>query len=140
MQRTIKIGQLEILTPISYYWVVKGKIPLKLANELYQLDEEKKIRVDGNCTAPKPELPWVRYYCPKTKKKLISFTEFQETKNQANKLSKIFKEKVLLYLSEFLPVKDVTTGEGFVELYHIDSNEALEIFLKKCGEYGLLTN
>jgi hypothetical protein len=140
MQRTIKIGQLEILTPISYYWVVKGKIPLKLANELYQLDEEKKIRVDGNCTAPKPELPWVRYYCPKTKKKLISFTEFQETKNQANKLSKIFKEKVLLYLLEFLPVKDVTIGEGFVELYHIDSNEALEIFLKKCGEYGLLTN
>lgn len=139
MQRTIKIGQLEITTPFSYYWIIRGKIPLALAKELYELDVKKEIRVAGDCTAPKPELPWITYYCPKTKKQLISIKKLEEGINLANKSSDTFKNSVLKYLSTFLPVEDITIGEGFVENYHIDSEEAMNIFLKKCGDYGLLT-
>lgn len=139
MQRTIKIGQLEITTPFSYYWIVRGKIPLALAKELYKLDIKKEIRVAGNCTAPKPEDPWVNYYCPKTKRQLICAKNLEEEKLQANKLSNTLRNSVLEFLSKFLPVEDVTAGEGFVETYHIDSEEAMNSFLKKCGEYGLLT-
>lgn len=139
MQRTIKIGQLEITTPFSYYWIVKGKIPLALAKELYELDVKKEIRVAGNCAAPKPEAPWVNYYCPKTKKQLIDIKELEKEISSANKLSDTFKNSVLKFLSTFLPVEDITIGNGFIENYHIDSEEAMNAFLKKCGEYGLLT-
>lgn len=38
------------------YWVVSGKVPLKLAEKMYADEEGKKnVRVDGNCTCPPPK-------------------------------------------------------------------------------------
>lgn len=105
------------------YWIVKGKVPLKIAEELYDNPIGKvDIRVAGHCGCPPPK-EW-------------AFPE----------------ENVFLdYLKENKIVDGITNGElaklcnngiikgdRFVTTYHIDSQEGLNLFAETIKKLSVI--
>ena len=106
-----------------YYWMTSGQIPLTIALQLYADPVGKTdIRVDGHCGCPPPEAPWVKYYSA-SGKKLISHAEY-------GKFQEYMKEGILDAdaLLKYEAADDPTTGTGYVENYHIDSEIGLRLF------------
>ena len=112
------------------YWVVRGKVPVSVAKILYADPVGKEdIRVSGHCGCPPPEPPWAEYYDKSTGTKLITKKEFSE-------MEKI--DRLKKFLPDYFPVDDLTVGDGFVELYHIDSEVGLRVFVDTLHRLGIL--
>lgn len=122
------IGQLGRFkfTRAWYYWIVSGKMPLSVAEELYADPIGKKdVRVAGHCGCPAPEHPWI---------------EWEDNEGRRifpmSKRPKNFKKKDESYPMFFKnPSK---AGKGFIPCYHIDSEEGLKLFAEAIRKYQLL--
>ena len=110
-----------------YYWVVKGKLSLSVAQRLHQDPVGKEdIRVNGDCGCPAPEGGYICWYSTEGNQ-LLPLTDKQE-------IEEIKADGCLSgYLNEeyknCLFVEDPSAvGNGFVKSYHIDSEVGLRIF------------
>ncbi len=108
-----------VFNRVWHYWIVKGLVPLSVAEELYNDHgdvgrEEVRVGGDPSCRPPKT---WVRYYGPTGKRLVLrSGDEIIDGLVQAN-------PKAIL-------VKDPTEGIAMVDTYHIDSPEGLKLFVQ----------
>lgn len=133
-------GKNWIISPTSsYYFIVKGDTPLEVAKQLYNHPVGKTdIRVNGNCTRPAPEGFEVKYYDKQTGKQVVS-------KNQEEPLDKIIKEfretnncNLQFWLdskAKYIFSDDKEDCHKFIELYHIDSELGLYVFLEFLTRY-----
>ena len=117
------IGELEGFTfeRAWYYWIVKGNVPLELANEMYENPIGKKdVRVTGHCGCPAPE------ECARKMdlngKELCNKSELDDIKSEKIK-------KALIDDPKLKWVDDKSkNGQLFVTSYHIDSWQGLKLF------------
>lgn len=112
------------------YWVVQGSIPLAVAQRLYADPVGRTdVRVAGHAAAPPPEYPWVDFYRdgkrlhPKESEREV--LEIEARNDAPPRLREIAAElrRTTAY------VDDPSLGDGFVHLYHIDSQEGLNVFV-----------
>lgn len=101
--------------PYNYYWIVKGKMPLRYADILYEYRDSLGIRVEGGANSNKP-LDWCtsdeyEEFCEELGKqfKLMSIDEFSE------KLAKKKKE-----------LKEANLENFYIRTYHIDDIKGLK--------------
>lgn len=87
-----------------YYWVVRGKVPLRIAREMYTVEERRDVRVDGHCMSPSPE---------------------DHAEPSLKELRRICEDESKDPDHMFEMLKDTRT----VNLYHIDSQEGLNFFV-----------
>lgn len=114
--------------PYNYYWVVKGKMPLKYANELYEFRNELEIRVAGGANSNKP-LEW------------CTSDEYEEYSNEQN------EQFELIGLTEFcnrLESKKVELMKNnidsfYIAMYHIDKLEGLKKVVDTIKKYNIRT-
>lgn len=114
--------------PYSYYWVVKGKMPIKYANELYDYRNTLGIRVDGGSNENKP----------------INFCTSDEFEEFSQELSKKVK---LMGLDEFIEtlknkkneLKEECIDSFYVKMYHIDDLKGLKKVVDVIKENNIKT-
>lgn len=101
--------------PYNYYWVVKGKMPLKYADILYEYRDSLGIRIEGGANNNKP-LDWCtsdeyEEFCEEISKqfKLMTIDEFSK------KLTEKKKELQEANLKSF-----------YISMYHIDDIKGLK--------------
>jgi len=126
-----RLGQFRF-TRVWYYWVVLGKVPLKVATELYKNEIGKSdIRVVGNFGCPPPK-EWASWFDDQGVQ-LVNIREM-------NKI-----EKLCIKYNNPLPVglrgvlkKDLSKlGKPFITSYHIDTQIGLNIFVRTLKKYNL---
>lgn len=115
------------------YWIVRGKVPLEMAKELYKNEIGKKdVRVAGYCGCPPPE-KWVTWF-DDDGRELIGIKSMRE-------IEKFRKRNNLSQLEENLhavPKRDFPKfGKPYVTSYHIDSQEGLNLFIKTLKQFKL---
>jgi hypothetical protein len=120
------------------YWVVKGKVPIAVAEELYKTPVGKTdIRAGGDCWCvdPKTQANW---YCNVTGKQVLKTLELKEAELYATMKGELGKiGRKILMDHEFSDDPSTGDTQGFVELYHIDSELGLYMFVQKMKESGL---
>ena len=117
-----------------YYWCVSGPVPLEVAKELYADPAgEKDVRVVGHCGCPPPEAPWLTWR-DEDGKELVP-------QNQYSEYCALFKDKADEFIKEQNirfsddPTRD---GKAFVENYHIDTQEGLNLFAATLKKFKLV--
>lgn len=106
-----------------YYWVVKGPMPLEMAQKLYDDPIGKvEVRVAGHCGCPPPEKPWITWRDDEGNE-LIHIKEKAEIDRFVAK-GHISPEQMKDRRFSETPEQ----GHGFVESYHIDSQAGLRLF------------
>ena len=107
-----------------YYWVVKCRVPLDMAQKMYANPIGKKdIRVSGHCGCPEPEDPWIEYY-DDNGYILADEAELEKYSEDSNLVKSCRANLSLRWVS------DKKEGTPYVTSYHIDSQEGLCIFAK----------
>jgi hypothetical protein len=126
---TGKLGQFQFHRE-WYYWVVRGNVPLPVAQELYNNPVGKTdIRVTGHCGCPPPD-EWVTYIDDKGR--ILCPTS--EKPHGNGPLS-----KSILARTDIRFVEDPSAeGKGFIQLYHIDSELGLRIFADTLKKHNLI--
>jgi len=116
-----KLGKFEFQRA-WYYYMVKGLVPLAVAEELYA-DKigRTDIRVTGHCGCPPPK-DWTTRYNPSTDIRMI-------TKKSAEEYPNIVKDLGWEVNDE--------GGEQYVDNYHIDSELGLCLFVKTIKKHKL---
>lgn len=84
-----------------YYWVVEGNVPIELARKMYAVEERRDVRVSGHCGCPPPD-------------------EWAEPSEK--ELRRRCKAESMDY--------DFWKDMRMVTLYHIDSQEGLNFFVR----------
>lgn len=116
-----------------YYWMVAGKVPLKVAQELYKSELGKKdVRVVGHCGCPPPE-GWATWL-DDDGLLLISLEEDEKIKNTFNELSWPLPGGYRAVLKEDFP----KVGRQYITSYHIDSQEGLNLFIDTLKHHQLV--
>lgn len=108
-----------------YYWIVRGDMPLDVAEELYADEIGKNdVRVAGHAGCPPPEDPWIEW---KDNKERRIFPMSKKTDDYSGKGAgyQVFYKD---------PSK---VGKGFVPLYHIDTAEGLKLFADAIKKHKL---
>jgi len=115
-----------------YYWVVKGLVPLHVAQELYADPVGKKdVRVDGHCGCPPPEKPWIHFR--------DASGVLLVPQDQYDEFVRVFKDEVpeIMKRQNFRFSDDPgKEGKPYVECYHIDSQEGLNLFIATLKKHG----
>lgn len=119
-----------------YYYIVEGRVTLKIANKLYDNPVGKNdIRVNGNCTCPSPE-DQATYY-DYMGKELVSKEDIEELNkfllNTTIESTRQFCKKTLPKLKCIDEVPP-DSRYGYIDLYHIDSELGLYIFVQTLKE------
>jgi hypothetical protein len=132
-----KLGQFEFERAWRY-WIARGKVPLKVAKELYEDPVGRTdIRVYGHAGRPSPER-WVRYFDRKGRE-LFSITDKEEICALAEKSEMAAElKKRVLNDPNMRFIKDPTKGKAFIPFYHIDSEVGLRIFADTLKKYRLV--
>lgn len=115
-----------------YYWVVRGLVPLKVAEELY-VDPVGRtdIRVVGHCGCPPPEAPWTSRINPATGRTVVTAEKWNDPIYERHTAIKAIRDRD--YEIEESPPQ----GAIFVTSYHIDSELGLFIFAQALRRHGL---
>ncbi|BCG50258.1 hypothetical protein [Ralstonia phage RP13] len=109
-----------------YYWMVSGRVPLTVAQELYKTPVGKNsIRVAGHCGCPAPVAPWITWRTSEDNQVIpvyqeAQFKDFVERKH-------IPQEVMDKYVFSDTPEKIATP---YIESYHIDTELGLYIFVE----------
>ena len=102
--------------PYHYYWVVRGKMPLKYADELYQYRDVFGVRVNGGTNDNKPidHCTSDEYdeYLQKMVKLISTFDNIEEMCAETQK-----KKQEMM---------DEDIDKFYVDMYHIDTNQGLK--------------
>lgn len=113
----------------SYYWVIKGKMPLKYAIELYNY-KDLEIRVDGGSKDNNP-IDWCT--SDRFKKEYEKITEKYHlgilTINELSKEISTIKKKFI----------DKDLDSCYIEMYHIDTTEGLRKVVEVIKENNIKT-
>lgn len=134
------------LTRAWYYWVAKGRVPLDVAHVLYEHPIGRKdVRVAGHCGCPPPEAPWISYVAADGRNVLLLNEDDQALFAQ---LDRHELDGTLAKVLAGMRVEHhlVTTEEeraklatfGFIDSYHIDSQEGLNLFVTTLREFGVV--
>lgn len=119
------IGPIEIFRGQAYYWIASGPVPLAVADELYEHPLGRSaVRVDGDCTCPAPRENRIAWYTPDGRR----VYRFESALNQVPMsplMAQIYEEYRSLLVFHDQPEQIATP---YVELYHIDGDEALALF------------
>ncbi len=112
-----------------YYWKIEGSVPLEVAKIIYANPiGEKDVRVAGHCGCPPPE-EWAF-----PKKEVLLDLGVYKAPSEKYPLGQSPTNSEL--------AKMCNSGEinepRFVEIYHIDSQEGLNLFVKTMREHGLV--
>ncbi len=107
----------------TFYAVVKGKIPLEVANSIYKKypSNQYKIRVAGACIDEKPN-DWARDEI------------FDQEIEEINK-KYCAEEWVAKYEEADKRLEERPDENKYIEYYHIDTEKGLQIFLNEMREY-----
>jgi hypothetical protein len=120
-----------------YYWVVRGRVPLAVAEKLYADPVGKKtVRVAGHCGCPPPE-KWTNRYMPDGREVVptsqkAEIDHFVERLREKGRVAEAAEVLAGIYFSD-----DPKAGEPFVESYHIDSQEGLNLFVRVLRAEGV---
>ncbi len=106
-----------------YYWEAEGKVPLAVANEMYETEIGRKfIRVAGHAGCPPPH-EW-------------AFPELDDS--LASQLTALGLDcPTYDEIAELLDSGQIT-GDRFVNPYHIDSQEGLNLFAATLRKHDLV--
>lgn len=121
------------------YWVVRGPVPLEVAQELYADPiGQKDVRVAGHCGCPPPEKPWI-HWLDDAGNRLIYKAEYDEVVAEYDEAE--LQNYVVAYFNKegYRVVPDVeTAGQPYVTSHHIDSQAGLNLFVNKLREHGIV--
>lgn len=118
------IGELNDFTfrRASNFWEVKGKLPIRIAAALYEHPASRvTIRVNGNFNCPNP-MRYATYY---NKEGKVLLHKEEKEKMISMEMGDFLND--LLEGSEFVDSPSAV-GQGFVEMYHVYNQEALNMF------------
>ena len=135
---TGKLGEFIFYRAWSY-WIVKGQVPLNVANEMYNDPLGKgHVRVAGNCLCP-PPINWVEapLFIQKT---------FREKCGLPEGLPEDFFDKLEEYSNKYKQYQELIDDEKqnridnswFIDMYHIDSLAGLRLFADTIKKYKLI--
>ncbi len=118
-----------------YYWVVTGKVPLSVAEELYANPIGKKvIRVQGHCGCPAPTGSYVEWFTDDDKP-IASLADKADFEKWATQGHTYMIEKMKQYVFTDDPQ---SISKPYVTTYHIDSAEGLKLFADTMKRYIVL--
>lgn len=134
-------GVVEITRGHSYYWCVKGLVPLSKALKLFADPVGKRdIRVHGHCGCPAPEGSYITWIAANGKK-VIDIKQRDECRGYVEKsrlavdnseeptyMGEVGAKILAEYEFSDNPALDFD-AKGYVDSYHIDSDLALKIFV-----------
>lgn len=107
------------------YWIVRGRVPIDVANIIYIDPASNHIRVVGHISCVAPQAPWINWFMPDgTELGTVEEKEYLEKYN----MSSSYKE----HMSRFTFTDDPELrkmAKGFITLYHIDSEVGLRVFV-----------
>jgi hypothetical protein len=133
-------GQLGRFTFVRgwYYWIVSGRMPIDAARKMYaDPNGRKDVRVAGHCGCPPPE-EWTNWFDPKSHRRILTMKQKAELEEYANSDSESMNEIAKASLKEYDFAEDPSlVGEGFVDTYHIDTQEGLNLFTATIRAYQL---
>lgn len=119
-----------------FYYSAKGYVPLSVSKELYKNYVGKKdIRVSGHCGGPPPEDPWLVYY-DEDGNKLINDPDGKQEKECLALISKF--PNIMSGSDRFVPSALDAAKHIYVDLYHIDSELGLYIFVETLKKHNLV--
>lgn len=132
---TGKLGPFEFRR-LWYYWSVRGRVPLAVAEELYADPEGcKSVRVAGHCACPPPK-EWATYF-DADGMEVIEDPDGSEERS-ANEFFEAHPDlkpaRAERYVRSIADVK----AEAFIESYHIDTQEGLNLFVAALRRHGLV--
>lgn len=125
-----------------YYWVVEGPVPLEAARAIYKQRPygRRDVRVGGDCGCPAPEDSHLSYrtadgkriHWLRSESDLYLYAKFKNGtlgESMANVLGPLFRgeEGPLVFTVE---ERDAITASITVDLYHIDSQAGLKVFVE----------
>lgn len=115
--------------PYNYYWIIKGKMPLKYAEILYKYRNSLGIRVEGGANNNKP-LDW----CTSDE-----YEEFCEDVTKQFKLMSIdeFSKKLTEKKNE---LKENNLESFYISTYHIDDIKGLKKVVDIIRDNDIKTN
>lgn len=112
-----------VFTRAWRYWVVKGEVPLDVANKLYADSASDDIRVDGHCGNVPPEDPWIKRI-DKEGRQLV----LDEDLSQRKAFKEFNLDPSKYHFINNKDNLDLYTHRAFIETYHIDSEMGLRVF------------
>lgn len=117
------------------YWVVEGLVPIEVARELYADPVGvTDIRVSGHCGCPSPDDQAIWF--DKDGTRLLGMNQKAEADQYAQSKSEELRRVAWRILAENRFVEDPSAvGRGFIDLYHIDSEVGLRLFLDTIKRY-----
>ncbi|PWU23463.1 hypothetical protein C5B42_02820 [Candidatus Cerribacteria bacterium 'Amazon FNV 2010 28 9'] len=123
------IGQLSdfTFTRAWYYWVVTGRVPVSVAEELYQDPVGKDDVRAGGHAGGHPIEGYVVAYLDVEGNKILPLTQRQQ-----------FQELELSTEGYVFYENPKEMGSGFVTSYHIDSEVGLRLFAHTLRAHGLV--
>lgn len=127
-----KFGEIKFDRAWSY-WIVTGLIPLNIAEKIYENKIGRKdIRVTGHCEKPHPK-DWINYYTKEGKEVIL-----QEEFNKFKKASKsLWENRKDTFFNDYEVKDSYENSIPCIDLYHIDSQEGLDLFVKIIKEENL---
>lgn len=128
-----KLGNFTF-TRAWYYWVVSGKVPLAVAEELYTPEFKGDVRSGGDCGCRHPST-WATPY--KGEKVAVSATEAEKFAHLVKTFGPSFKERIEKEYY-FHDNDDLSEFPRFVDTYHIDSELGLYIFVQALKRHNLV--
>jgi hypothetical protein len=123
-----------------YYYVVKGPIPLPVAQEMYVGRVGKRdVRVVGHCGCPPPD-QWAEHFNSEGKRLTKTNTSDHKLVLQdPSTLSKVMKDLREDIIEQYCFVDDPAKEaiKSIVDSYHIDSMLGLKLFVDTIKKHGL---
>lgn len=119
-----KNGEVKFtFTRAWYYWIVTGEVPLEVAREMYYGNKvgQKDVRVAGHCGCPPPE-NWA----------------FPKREVLAEVLSQMGIDSITYGDLARLCNDDQINAPRFIDCYHIDSQEGLNLFVATLKNHDLV--
>ncbi|MFH0936845.1 MAG: hypothetical protein V1808_00955 [Candidatus Daviesbacteria bacterium] len=134
-----KLGNIYFARSWSY-WVVEGEIPLEAAKEMYaDLIGKEDVRVAGHCGCPPPE-DWAKHYdiqgkelCPSKEEEYVLDLEAKKRKSRWDRKWIQEIRSTTRYVEN--PAKEAF--KSVVDLYHIDSQEGLNLYAATARKFNL---
>jgi hypothetical protein len=112
-----------------YYWVVNGMMPIEVARRLYADPVGRRdVRVGGHCGCPAPDEYGSLWLNPEGKR-ILKTKEKEGCEGYLKSDSEVMRSIAYKILAENVFADTPSAvGRGFVDLYHIDSAEGLQLF------------
>jgi len=128
-----RLGPVEF-TRGGVYWIAEGPVPQAVALDLYanQIGRQH-VRVHGLADRPPPERPWLRWYTTEGAR-VLPVEHGAELAHMRERVP---------HASQTMPavvIHDdpaVIGAHGYIELYHIDSLDGLQVFTSTLRRHGV---